>query len=277
MSATPYRTARPGRCSRRMTRLPWLAAALMAGTAHAGVYTWTDSEGNVHFSDSPPPDARAESAGGERRGPGRNARGRDLADRWHGHSRGRQLDLELDDDGSYVLIESSYAVHSGDWSYEPPVLKLRILSFANDPGRDIETREYRVIDFTATRLRLQDPDKRIHQYVRRVRRERLSADERRIAGRWRIRGTDRVLSLGRDGTFGYVGPDRYDRPPYEGNWYRRGRTVILEHTRGRRDGRIMAGRSVHYRIEFIDGQSLWLQARDGDRRLEMQREVAPGD
>lgn len=47
--------------ARRAIRIAALAlAAAMAGEAGAEMYRWTDSEGNVHYSDKPPPGQEAE-------------------------------------------------------------------------------------------------------------------------------------------------------------------------------------------------------------------------
>lgn len=43
-----------------MVRALLLMLLLVAGTAHAAVYKWTDEHGNVHFSDTPPPKAARE-------------------------------------------------------------------------------------------------------------------------------------------------------------------------------------------------------------------------
>ena len=42
-----------------MKRAWLLAAALAAPAAHAGVYTWTDAQDQVHYSDQPPPGVKA--------------------------------------------------------------------------------------------------------------------------------------------------------------------------------------------------------------------------
>ncbi len=39
--------------------IPFLAMLAVSGP-HAGIYRWTDAEGNVHFSQTPPPDIQAE-------------------------------------------------------------------------------------------------------------------------------------------------------------------------------------------------------------------------
>jgi hypothetical protein len=41
--------------------LPFFALALIGLNAHAGLNKWVDAEGKVHYSDTPPPDAKTES------------------------------------------------------------------------------------------------------------------------------------------------------------------------------------------------------------------------
>lgn len=41
--------------------LPLIALALIGLNAHAGLNKWVDAEGKVHYSDTPPPDAKTES------------------------------------------------------------------------------------------------------------------------------------------------------------------------------------------------------------------------
>jgi hypothetical protein len=41
--------------------LPFFALALLGLNAHAGLNKWVDAEGKVHYSDTPPPDAKTES------------------------------------------------------------------------------------------------------------------------------------------------------------------------------------------------------------------------
>lgn len=40
--------------------LPWVLFLVVAGPAVAAMYKWTDAEGNVHYSQTPPPEGEAE-------------------------------------------------------------------------------------------------------------------------------------------------------------------------------------------------------------------------
>ena len=43
----------------KLSRLIISVAALIAAASQAGIYQWVDEDGNVHFTDTPPADARA--------------------------------------------------------------------------------------------------------------------------------------------------------------------------------------------------------------------------
>lgn len=42
------------------TALPWVLFLVFAGPAAAAMYKWTDADGNVHYSQTPPPSGQAE-------------------------------------------------------------------------------------------------------------------------------------------------------------------------------------------------------------------------
>ncbi len=46
--------------TRSLLPLPLLTALLLTTHAHAGVYKWTDAQGRVHYSDTPPPRQEAQ-------------------------------------------------------------------------------------------------------------------------------------------------------------------------------------------------------------------------
>ena len=273
---------RPGRGARRLfacerahmpAALIYLFFALLVAPvgAQAGVYKWTDSEGNVHFSDSPPAQSKAEKAVEDDDGGGRSAVSNDITGRWMSRGIAGAHYLELDEDKTFVYSIGAER-RRGTWSYNSPELRLDRYSDSASDASGSGERTHRVIDLKPSRLHLRMPDGRTRLFLRSYGRSNLSDQEQRMVGFWAVTDMDLKILFKSRGLFYFEQKGAHGtRPEAYGNWYRQGDVVTLEFLRMQVPPRSWAGRPIRFKIDFEDGSSLRLAAQSGDRVLKLNK------
>jgi hypothetical protein len=267
----------------------WLGLGCVSSFATAlqasEVYKWIDSDGNVHYSTSPPPEAyprasRIAPSGIIREGE-RLPAAVTLGGEWRSYSDGIEQKLSLiggatmkfswseaRDDQRAERSKVKYR-GSGQWGELNGVLRLRYEEdrWSGSPHVG-EAVEFRIIDRSSTELTLAAVDGRVYRFVK--------ADAAglgspgRLSGTWVHDVTGEQLRFQGQGFSLNVAPKQDWQPQVEGNWSLDGARLTLRYVAST-VAAYKAGDVDEYNLEYVDDVRLILRKHPGGEWVRFQR------
>jgi hypothetical protein len=259
----------------------------------AKIYKWTDAEGNVHYTTTPPPEQfeqatrlEVEAAGQSRVPP---AEGGPIAGEWRAVTNDHIHELSLGpssftwrrmqrDRKAQPVPGTSELLAKGSYERSERRLTLRYSRDLTGQGRAGASEDFTIMRHRPPKpdaLTLRGPDGKSYRFERADAIDAPVDLAARLQGSWALEGASTYLRLEDErfsmGTSGFIVRGHEDAHwKLEGRWWLEDRELVLDMQQGSGGG-YGAGDTERYEVSFLDGQRLVLQRLKDGRWLRYRR------